>query len=486
MTKEYNIIVEKDPIDHQSANLKKDSYGEKLDMSKMGDNRDWLDYRNETFDAQQGMDMSCINLATATYSRPGERAVSGGMFLDPGFNPHSYDMEKSVSFIAQSSLYEKLQRELESTGTVYTDPKFKPEFSSIAGFGDLHGYPENYLRNIKWKRPDEIFGQTYCIFDEDIEPNDIQQGILGNCYFLAAIAAIAEFPNRIKRLFLSRNVTRTGAYCVTICVNGIWEEIILDDLIPVKPDGTGKDIAFNHTSDKELWGILLEKAWAKVHGGYMNTDGGLIREALRDLTGAPCKSFFSQLDSPDVHWKRLEEGETNNWIMCAGSDDLAGTGNDSRDNKTGLSGNHAYSVLACYELEPNGYGGYRKVAKGTKSTSRTEKIVKMRNPWGKGEWKGSWSDGDTQKWTPETRQLLGHTAGDDGQFFLPFTDFLKFFHDYQICFYEENYKYSAKRYKSSSERPTIVEFRVEQAGDYYFTINQVNSRFFKKNDRKYH
>ena len=103
---------------------------------------------------------------------------------------------------------------------------------------------------------------------------------------------------------MSKEVTKAGVYCVTLCINGVWEEVILDDLIPVKP-GSGRDIAFNYTLTNELWVILLEKAWAKVHGGYMNTDGGIIREALRDLTGAPCKSFFSRLDSPDVHWKRI-------------------------------------------------------------------------------------------------------------------------------------------------------------------------------------
>lgn len=27
-----------------------------------------------------------------------------------------------------------------------------------------------------------------------------------------------------------------------------------------------------------------------------------------------------------------------------------------------------------------------------------EKLVKLRNPWGKGEWKGDWSD-ESYKWT---------------------------------------------------------------------------------------
>ena len=38
--------------------------------------------------------------------------------------------------------------------------------------------------------------------------------------------------------------------------------------------------------------MLLEKAWAKTFKGYMNIEAGLTREALRDLTGASCKTFM--------------------------------------------------------------------------------------------------------------------------------------------------------------------------------------------------
>lgn len=48
---------------------------------------------------------------------------------------------------------------------------------------------------------------------------------------------------------------------------------------------------FTHSNDNNIWSMLLEKAFAKVHGGYANCNSGFCEEGLNALTGAPCTNY---------------------------------------------------------------------------------------------------------------------------------------------------------------------------------------------------
>jgi calpain-15 len=44
---------------------------------------------------------------------------------------------------------------------------------------------------------------------------------------------------------------------------------------------------FSKGNGPELWVIIFEKAWAKIHGSYDRIESGTVYLTLRDLTGAP-------------------------------------------------------------------------------------------------------------------------------------------------------------------------------------------------------
>lgn len=62
----------------------------------------------------------------------------------------------------------------------------------------------------------------------------------------------------------------------------------------------------------------------------------------------------------------------------------------------------------------------------------------MRNPWGKEDYKGEWSDKDDSKWTEETKKILNHTPTmKDGVFFLSIDDFKKFYTTTIVGYYRD-------------------------------------------------
>lgn len=124
------------------------------------------------------------------------------------------------------------------------------------------------VKDIKSLNDDE--GQV-AIFFGDIEPTDIKQGALGNCYFLSAISVLTEHPKRIMRMFVSQKMNKQGVYGIRMYKNGERQTVIIDDHIPCDSDG---EPCFSKANGNELWVMLLEKAWAKIHGSYERIIGG--------------------------------------------------------------------------------------------------------------------------------------------------------------------------------------------------------------------
>jgi calpain-15 len=60
-----------------------------------------------------------------------------------------------------------------------------------------------------------------ALFDGKVEPKDVVQGSLGECYFLSALAALAEKEDIIRRVFANQNYNQNGIYKVTLRVDGV-------------------------------------------------------------------------------------------------------------------------------------------------------------------------------------------------------------------------------------------------------------------------
>ena len=81
--------------------------------------------------------------------------------------------------------------------------------------------------------------------------------------------------------------------------------------MPCNPNG---EPCFSQGNGPELWVILLEKAWAKIHKSYERIIGGQSHLTFRDLTGAPSYEIESSEESA---FEQIMEGEIKDYAMSA-------------------------------------------------------------------------------------------------------------------------------------------------------------------------
>lgn len=144
----------------------------------------------------------------------------------------------------------------------------------------------------------------------------------------------------------------------------------------------------------------------------------------------------------------------------------------------GIVAGHAYTLLSAAEvLDING---------------NTVRLVKLRNPWGSGEWNGDWSD-QSPLWTDELRNQVGFDGSrDDGIFWMDFNDFKEIFGFWSVNKCLENGKFSytmmqsgyktlnqfRDRYKNSEYHLTRV--KVNKKGTHTFAVSQFGQRLLPR------
>jgi len=81
-----------------------------------------------------------------------------------------------------------------------------------------------------WKRPSEMTNGTPDLWGANgVLPTGIGQGSLGDCWYLAAIAALAERPERIKKLFKNTKYSEEGIFDLNFFVGGKPTTLVIDD-----------------------------------------------------------------------------------------------------------------------------------------------------------------------------------------------------------------------------------------------------------------
>lgn len=313
----------------------------------------------------------------------------------------------------------------------------------------------------EWKRPGlGLYDRPGLKLFGSIEPDDIHQGSVGNCSLLASIAALAEFPNALRTLFVSPGssaLAENGEYHVRLWDWGTrdWVLIKIDDRFATSKGAVQAQFA-KITEDGEIYPMLLEKAVAVMAKGFDFCNSIMPTWALGVLTGCPAVFEFhlesrawtgwrpeydgastfkhkssshqdvwldgkrgDQPQTCDTMWQAMIAWDEANHLMCCGA---RASGKTDQNDRNGVLYLHAYSVL---QVKPNVAGS-------------GQDLVQLRNPHGAGgrEPDLPWKDGH-ENWGrfPAVADQLDWNEGSwkpDGLFWMSRADFFEYFNTFYL------------------------------------------------------
>jgi len=334
-----------------------------------------------------------------------------------------------------------------------------------------------HTSDLTWVRAKDLFARNGVenyegvqLFD-DISPSDIQQmgtNSLLDCWLMSSFAAVAEFPEAVRSLFVEKEATSDGHYVVKLFDphKKKWIKIEVDDRLPMTNESTSKGLthlehAYAVPKENEIWVQLLEKAWARFCSQKLTRDIPLSSSdfallgpgweyiGMLTLTGEMSsgwkrssgdswvpysempvqKSNGKYLDpSPPVRsgggrgvpsskvWKILIEADKNNQCMFCTI-----MGQSEAVRRDGLIEGHAYTLISAREIHSEKMGLLN--------------LVKVRNPWGNEiEWTGDWSDkSELWKMNKDVAFHLQFKPEFEGTFWMPFEDWARIFNDFWVC-----------------------------------------------------
>lgn len=225
------------------------------------------------------------------------------------------------------------------------------------------------------------------LFVNGVAPDDALQGALGNCYLVSGLASLAQVQPEVIQNAIRDN--GDGTFTVKFhkdSLLGLFPrghdtmEVTVDGDIPTKD---GKKPLYTRGRDaNELWPMLIEKAYAKLDGGYQRVGvGGAPTTIWQALTGKRGQLTPHLTEGSNSLWKKINNA-LNEKRPVAATTTLGNVGD------SGLSKGHVYSVLGVSEKDG-------------------QRLVTVRNPWGHTE--------------------VGNDGKNDGTFTMPIEDFKKRF-----------------------------------------------------------
>lgn len=214
--------------------------------------------------------------------------------------------------------------------------------------------------------------------ESEMQFDDVEQGAIGDCFMVAALSATiyvdADHAIRDGLIRAVEDDQGRPTYFVVRFYDawGNPQDIELDaDLVRKGSRITYARSLDTTSSHEEWWVSLVEKAYAKWHGGYEPIgEGGWAGDVMQAITGSTATYRSMKYMSDRSIYSAIRSNLDRDRAVVAGT---FGEDDDVDYSGTHIYAWHAYSVLDAHEED----GEY---------------TIKLRNPWGEVEPAGNGAD----------------------------------------------------------------------------------------------
>jgi Calpain family cysteine protease len=239
-------------------------------------------------------------------------------------------------------------------GKTMTPPAFSLEATNKDGSGGDKPKEKDYNKEPKkglFAKTERIDGPLAVKGEGDAHEfaaNDVGQGDLGDCFFMAPMISLAKNrPDDLKKL-LKQN--EDGSFEVKLALKNEkgdveWKDIHVE---PIFVKGKNEDTKFATLGDGgELWPLIMEKAYAQLKGSYRKISGGYDNDAFTALTGRKFEKITVSKSDDATSWMdRFSDCRRKHLLMTVSTHDKF---KDLLDNEgyvpPGIQANHSYAFI---------------------------------------------------------------------------------------------------------------------------------------------
>jgi len=260
-----------------------------------------------------------------------------------------------------------------NSGVVYEDDVFT-EGESVYWHDFTHANPDDQYRMSDSDRWLSAYAQypdskIYTVGSNMVEA--IDQGGLGDCYFLAGLSAVGEWSDVYHDHILTDNRNAAHIFAVDVYIRGILTTVFTDDMLWFNSAGTVLK-ASQIPANGDLFVPFMEKIFAKIHGNYERLEGGNAYETFNLLLGSPNLYIFWYEDEIGYDSEddagTFDSAKANVLALLRDADEKKWIGGCSWQcpNVMGLVCGHQYSIIQIINVN---------------SAGTDYDFVQVRNPW---------------------------------------------------------------------------------------------------------